>query len=130
VLSSVTPAAAAYAPERVVETTIGPYAVTIEVAPARRGPQSFRVTARGDTEATPPAASIQLDLQQAAGPVQGLPVTFPYRLSGAIEVGRPTGFTFVSSSVNVPGTGAWTGTLTLVASPTRQYTANFTYQVV
>lgn len=130
VLASVTPAAAAYAPKRVIDAMIGPYAVTIEVAPARRGPQSFRITAQGATEATVPAQSIQLDLGQTSGAVRALPVSFPYRLPGTIVVGRPTGFTFVSSSVNVPETGAWTGTLTLVAGPTQPYAADFTYRVV
>jgi copper transport protein len=129
-LSSVTPAAAAYAPRRVIDTTIGPYAVTIEVAPARRGPQSFRITAQGATEATAPAQSVQLDLGRRSGAVRALPVIFRYRLSGKIVVGRPTGFTFVSSSVSVPETGAWTGTLTLVAGPLQQYTGDFTYRVV
>lgn len=130
VLSSTPPAVTAYAPTRVVHATIGPYAVTIQVAPARRGPQSFRVTAEGATAGTPPARSIQLDLGQETGSVQALPVTFPYRLPGAIAPDRPTPLTFVSSAVDVPTTGPWTGTLTVVAGETAQYTDAFTYDVV
>jgi copper transport protein len=130
VLSSTAPAATAYAPTRVVHATIGPYAVTIEVGPARRGPQSFRVTATGATAATAPARSVRLDLGQAAGAVRALPVGFPYRLPGPIRAGQPTASTFASASVDIPRTGTWTGTLTLVASATEQYTADFHYQVL
>ena len=129
-LSSVAPASAAYAPRRVIDATIGPYDVRIEVAPARRGPESFRVRVRGRAEATPPARSVDLDLGQASGAVRALPVSFPYRLPGSIRPGQPTGITFVSSAVNVPVTGLWTGTLTLVAGRTEQYTAEFAYQVL
>lgn len=130
VLSSATPAVTAYAPTRVLQPTIGPYAVTIQVAPARRGPQSFRVTAEGATAATPPARSIQLDLGQDVGAVQALPVTFTYRLPGAIAPDRATPFTFMSSAVDVPTTGAWTGTLTVIAAENAQYTDAFTYDVL
>lgn len=130
VLSSAAPAATAYDPTRVVHATIGPYAVTIEVAPTRRGPQSFRITAEGATDATAPTRSVQLDLGRAAGTVRALPVSFPYRLPGPIRAGRATAFTFVSSSVNVPGAGTWTGTLTLVAGATEQYTDAFHYRVL
>ncbi|WNI18008.1 copper resistance protein CopC [Actinacidiphila sp. ITFR-21] len=130
VLSSAAPAATAYAPTRVVHAAIGPYAVTIEVAPARRGPESFRVTAEGATDATAPVRSVQLDLGRPAGGVRALRVGFPYRLPGPIRPGRATAFTFVSSSVNVPGTGTWTGTLVLVAGPTEQYADAFHYRVL
>lgn len=130
VLSAVEPAATAYAPTRTMYAVIGPYAVTIEVSPARRGPETFRVTAEGTTDATPPTQSIQLDLGQTAGAVQALPVSFPFRLPGAIHAGRATTFTFVSAALNVPDTGTWTGTLTLVASATEQYADAFRYEVL
>ncbi|MHA6757591.1 copper resistance CopC/CopD family protein [Streptacidiphilus sp. PAMC 29251] len=130
VLSSAAPAATAYAPTRVLHATIGPYAVTIEVGPARRGPESFRITAEGSGDKVAAAQSVQLDLGQSAGRVRALPVGFPYRLPGPIHTGQATAFTFVSSSVNVPDPGTWTGTLTLVASATEQYTDAFHYQVL
>jgi copper transport protein len=130
VLSSVAPAATAYAPTRTIHTVIGPYAVTIAVAPARRGPESFRITAKATSQATPPAQSLQLDLGHAGGSVQALPVTFSYRLPGAIDPGKATPFTFVSPSVNIPDTGTWTGTLTLVTGPTEQYADDFDYRVL
>lgn len=129
VLSSVTPAKTAYAPTRAVHTTIGPYDVTIEVAPARRGPESFRVTATGTTAQAPTPQSIQLDLGQAHGAVKALQVSFPFRLPGAISTTAATAFTFVSPSVSVPDTGTWTGTLTVIAGPTEQYTDDFHYRV-
>lgn len=130
VLSSVNPATTAYDPTRLIHSTIGPYAVTISVAPARRGPQSFRITARGMISAAPTPQSVQLDLGQSSGGVQALPVTFPYVLPGALSPGRATPFTFVSPSVNVPDSGTWTATVTIVAGPTEQYVNDFTYRVV
>jgi copper transport protein len=130
VLSSAAPAATAYSPARILHATIGPYTVTVEVGPARRGPESFRVTAESTDAATAPAESVQLDLGQPSGRVQALPVDFPYRLPGPIRAGQATAFTFVSSSVTVPDSGTWTGTLTLVASATDQYTDAFHYQVL
>ncbi|MFI0718540.1 copper resistance protein CopC [Streptomyces sp. NPDC021224] len=130
VLSSVAPAAAAYAPARVVHTVAGPYTVTFEVAPARRGPQSFRVTARGASDATALPRSVQLDVGQGAGGVRDVRVAFPYRLPGPVLPGRATAFTFVSSSVVVPAAGRWTATLTVVAGPTEQYTTALHYRVL
>jgi copper transport protein len=130
VLSSIAPAAAAYAPTRVVHAVIGPYTVTVEVAPARRGPQSFRVTAEGAADTTALPQSVRLDLGQDAGAVKDLPVGFPYRLPGPLRPGKATAFTFVSSSVNVPAAGAWTATLTLVAGPAEQYTDALHYWVL
>jgi copper transport protein len=130
VLSSVAPAAEAYAPARTLHAVIGPYTVTFEVAPARRGPQSFRVTAVGAAESTALPRSVQLDLGQDAGAVKDLRVRFPYRLPGAIRPGKATAFTFVSSSVDVPAKGGWTATLTLVAGPAEQYTGALRYRVL
>lgn len=130
VLSSVAPAAAAYAPTRVVHAVVGPYAVTFEVAPARRGPQSFRVTAEGAGDTTALPRSLSLDLGQDAGGVEDLRVRFPYRLPGPVRPGEATAFTFVSSPVNVPAAGRWTATLTVVAGTTEQYTAALHYRVL
>ncbi|WP_375476453.1 copper resistance CopC/CopD family protein [uncultured Jatrophihabitans sp.] len=130
VLSSVVPAETAYAPARVMHAAIGPYEVTIRVAPARRGPESFRITAAATADSAPLPQSIQLDIGQRGGSVQALPVSFPYRLPGAIDAGRADSVTFVSPSVNVPGAGTWTGTLTVVTGPTEQYADDFDYQVL
>ncbi len=131
VLSSTPPAEVSYAPTRVVDRIIGPYAVRISVSPARRGPQSFRVVATGKDAATPPASALELALDTGdSTAVRALPVSFPYRLPGVLSPGRPTPFTFVSPSVNVPEVGTWTGTLTVVAGPTLQYTDTFRYRVL
>ncbi|MEV8515135.1 copper resistance protein CopC [Dactylosporangium sp. NPDC051484] len=129
VLSSITPAEAAYAPQLQLRTAIGPYAVSIAVAPLRRGPESFRITVAGHTDATPPAESLQLVLSQPDGPVRALEVRFPYRIPGAIQPGAPTPMTFSSTTVNVPSAGTWTATLTVVAGRTRQYTDAFDFRV-
>ncbi|MBT0768704.1 copper resistance protein CopC/CopD [Kineosporia sp. J2-2] len=123
-LSSVTPASAAYAPHRTVTTEAGPYTVTVEIAPARRGPQGLRIVTRGRGT---PVRSVVLELQHEN---DRLPITFPYRLPGPLRNGEPTTSTFVSASVNIPETGDWTAQLTLVAGPTRQYATAFTYTVV
>ncbi|WP_328914995.1 MULTISPECIES: copper resistance CopC/CopD family protein [unclassified Streptomyces] len=130
VLSSVAPAGAAYAPTRVVHAVVGPYTVIFEVAPARRGLESFRVTAQGAGDTTALPRSVSLDLGQDAGAVEDLRVPFSYRLPGSIRPGRATAFTFVSSSVNVPAAGRWTATLTVVAGPTEQYTTALHYRVL
>ncbi|GAA2579745.1 hypothetical protein GCM10010399_06840 [Dactylosporangium fulvum] len=129
VLSSITPAEAAYAPQQQIRTAIGPFAVTIGIAPVRRGPQSFRITVAGRTDATPLAQSLQLQLRQPDGPVRALEVRFPYRLPGEIRPGVPTPITFPSTTVNVPSAGSWTGTLTVVAGRTQQYTTIFDFRV-
>ncbi|MER7002855.1 copper resistance protein CopC [Dactylosporangium sp. NPDC000555] len=129
VLSSITPAEAAYAPQLRMRTAIGPFAVTIAVKPLRRGPESFRITVAGHTDATPPAESLHLVLSQPDGPVRALEVRFPYRIPGAIQPGVPTPMTFSSTSVTVPSAGTWTGTLTVVAGRTRQYTDAFDFRV-
>ncbi|MEV6931324.1 copper resistance protein CopC, partial [Dactylosporangium sp. NPDC051485] len=129
VLSSITPAEAAYAPERHIDAAIGPYAVTVDIAPVRRGPQRLRITVAGRTDATPPAQSLQLVLSQAGGPVRALEVRFPYRIPGAVRPGEPTPVTFSGSSVNVPSAGPWTGTLTVVAGRTQQFTGAFDFRV-
>ena len=129
VLSSITPAEAAYAPQKRVDTTIGPYAVSIGIAPTRRGPESFRIAVVGSTDATALAQSLALELSQPDGPVRALRVDFPYRLPGAIRPGAPTPITFSSASVNVPSAGAWIATLTVIGGPLQQYTAVFDFRV-
>lgn len=129
-LSSVAPGTDVYAPTRTIAEQIGPYAVTVDVGPARRGPQTFRVTVTGDTPDTAVPRELRLDLALADGSVRGLTVDFPYRLPGAIRGDTATPFTFVSSAVSVPVTGEWSGTLTVIADERRQYAAEFGYRVV
>ncbi|GAA3296613.1 copper resistance protein CopC/CopD [Dactylosporangium vinaceum] len=128
-LSSITPAEAAYAPELHATITVDPYIVAVDIAPLRRGPQSHRVTITGRAEATPPARSVQLVLSQPghAGPTPG--VRFPYRLPGALRPGEPTPVAFAGGAVTVPSSGAWTGTLTIEASDSRQFTGTFDFRV-
>ncbi|MFT4043745.1 MAG: CopD family protein [Gordonia sp. (in: high G+C Gram-positive bacteria)] len=132
VLSSTNPAVSAYAPTRTAHVVLGPYDVVVRVGPARRGPESFRVTAVASTSAAPPPQSIRLTLRQKGIGVRALPVDFGYRLPGTLHPGRPTAFTFVSSSVNVPATGIWTGTLTVDGGPDQPlaYVGQFSYQVL
>ncbi|HWK93014.1 MAG TPA: copper resistance protein CopC [Luteimicrobium sp.] len=122
VLSSVPPAESAYAPTATRHTTVGPYAVTFEAGPVRRGPTSFRVTVLPPSEAAPMPTVLELTLAQPGGPVTGLAVRFPYRVPGALAPGRPTPVTFTSETVTVPSTGAWTATLTVGADRLDQYT--------
>lgn len=77
VLSSLTPAAAAYAPTRTIETTVGEYALRIDVGPARRGPETFRVvvTPTSPQSGVPAPTSISLVLRQPDSGVRGLPST-------------------------------------------------------
>lgn len=134
VLSSLTPAAAAYAPTRTIETTVGEYALRIDVGPARRGPETFRVVVTPTAPQTGVAAptSISLVLRQPDSGVRGLPVDFSYRLPGEINHGRPAPVTFISPAVTVPTTGEWIGTLTLtpVAGDSIAHVKDFTYRVV
>jgi copper transport protein len=102
VLSSITPAEAAFAPQARMHTAIGPCTVTIGIAPTRRGPESFRVVVTGRTDATSLPQSLQLELSQAAGPVRALGVSFPYRLPGAIRPGTPTPITFPAPPSTCP----------------------------
>lgn len=129
VLSSITPAEASYAPRVVQTRTIGPYTVTIEGGPARRGPQSFRVTAVGRSDAAPLPRGVQLQLDEDDGPVRAVNVTFPYRVAGVLRPGRPTPVTFTSSTVTLPRPGAWRATVTVVADRFDQYTADVRYPV-
>lgn len=134
VLSSLTPAAAAYAPTRTIETTVGEYALRIDVGPARRGPETFRVVVTPTAPQTGVAAptSISLVLRQPDSGVRGLPVDFSYRLPGDINHGRPAPVTFISPAVTVPTTGEWIGTLTLnpVTGDSIAHVKDFTYRVV
>jgi copper transport protein len=129
VLSSVTPAEAAYAPTVTRHARVGPYAVTFEAGPARRGPESFRVTAVASTPDSPGPQTVRIVLRQDDGPVQGLHADVPYRIAGALVPGRPTPVTFASATVTVPATGRWTATVTVVAGEYEQYTAAFSYLV-
>jgi copper transport protein len=129
VLSSITPAAADYAPTVTAHEKIGPYRVTLEVAPARAGPETFKVTVLepGFNAALP--ESLDVELSQPGGPVQSLRVQFPYRIAGVLHPGEPTPVTFTSAAVTVPRTGQWTASVTVVASPLEQYTADLNYRV-
>jgi copper transport protein len=129
VLSSISPAEAAYSPTATVRSEIGPYRVTMEVSPTRRGPQTFRVEVVEPSFDSPFPQSVQVQLSQPDGSVQNLKLQFPYRLAGVIHPGRPTPVTFTSAAVNVPQTGRWTATVTVVVSRLEQYTADLPYRV-
>lgn len=121
VLSSVDPAQATYAPTTTQTLTAGPYTVSLRIAPARRGPVGFRVTVTGAADATPLAQQVQLTLDEPGGAVRALPVEFTARIPGSIRGGQPVPMTFVSSVVVLPDIGDWRAQLTVVASPTEQY---------
>ncbi|MGC4932661.1 copper resistance CopC/CopD family protein [Gordonia sp. DT30] len=131
-LSSVAPAATTYAPTRSAELAVGGYRVDVDVGPARRGPQTFRVTVIPRTPGTPPPQRIELSLRNADAGVASLPVEFVYRLPGSIEQGRAASVTFVSPAVNVPTTGDWSGTLKVVPGyqDSLVYVGGFTYPVI
>lgn len=129
VLSSITPAAADYAPTVVSHQKIGPYRVTLEVAPARTGPETFRITVLEPSFNAALPDSLDVELSQSNGPVKSLKVQFPYRIAGVIHPGKPTPVTFTSAAVTVPRTGEWTASVTVVASALEQYTADLSYRV-
>ncbi|MFT8636863.1 MAG: copper resistance protein CopC [Pseudoclavibacter sp.] len=129
VLSSISPAEAAYSPTATARSEIGPYRVTMEVSPARRGPQTFRVQVVEPNFDSAFPQSVQVQLSQPDGSVQNLKLQFPYRVAGVIHSGRPTPVTFTSAAVNVPQTGTWTATVTVVVSRLEQYTADLPYWV-
>lgn len=122
VLSSVDPAQATYAPTTTQTLTAGPYTVDLRIAPARRGPVGFRVTVGGAVDETPLAQQVELTLNQPGGAIRALPVEFTARIPGDIRAGQPVPMTFVSSVVVLPAIGDWQAQLTVVASPTEQYT--------
>ena len=129
VLSSITPAEAAYAPQEMITTEVGPYTAAIQVGPLRRGPQTFRITVTPPTADAPLPQELRLVLSQADGPAE-LSVDFPYRLPQTIQAGEPTPFVFVSAAVEIPASDVWIGTLTVVAAPLEQYTTAFDYRVL
>ncbi|MHA7985045.1 copper resistance CopC/CopD family protein [Rathayibacter sp. CAU 1779] len=129
VLSSITPAEAAYAPVVAQQRTIGPYTVTFDGGPARRGQQSFRVTVVGADDSTPLPQRVELQLSEASGPVKALPVSFPFRVAGVNHPGTATPIDFASATVTLPRSGSWVATLTVVADAFDQYTAELDYPV-
>ena len=129
VLSSITPAADDYAPIASATTDIGPYAVTVEIAPVRLGPQSLRVTVLPPEENSAQPQELEVSLRQVDGAVQGLEVDFPYRIPGALHPGEATPTTFVSSAVNVPATGSWVASIAIVVDALDQYAGSITYTV-
>ncbi|AYG02182.1 copper resistance CopC/CopD family protein [Gryllotalpicola protaetiae] len=129
VLSSITPAAADYAPTVTAHEKIGPYRVTLEVAPARTGPETLKVTVLEPSFNAALPDSIDVELSQPGGPVKSLDVQFPYRIAGVLHPGRPTPVTFTSAAITVPRTGEWTASVTVVASALEQYTADLSYRV-
>lgn len=126
VLSSITPAKDDWMPVATAESRIGPYEVSVEVAPARRGPQSLRLTVTPPTVDSPPQ-ELRVVLRNDRG--VELPVELPYRVPQALSPGEPTDVAFISASVNVPSTGSWTIAVTVVASPVEQYAGDLTYDV-
>jgi len=129
VLSSITPAAADYAPTVTQHAKIGPYRVAFEVAPARQGPETLRITVLEPSFNAALPDSLDVRLSQPGGPVKSLAVQFPYVIAGVVHPGRPTPVTFTSSAVNVPRTGEWTAAVTIVVSALEQYTDDFAYRV-
>ncbi|GAA4157092.1 copper resistance protein CopC [Gryllotalpicola daejeonensis] len=129
VLSSITPASADYAPTATRHETIGPYAVTLEVAPARTGPETLKITVLEPSFNAALPESLDVTLGQSGGPVKALKVQFPYRIAGVLHPGKPTPVAFTSAAVTVPRTGEWTASVTVVAGPLEQYTADLSYQV-
>lgn len=129
VLSSITPAAADYAPTATANEKIGPYRVTLEVAPARTGPETLKVTVLEPSFNAALPASLDVTLSQPGGPMKRLNVQFPYRIAGVLHPGKPTPITFTSAAVTVPRTGDWTANVTVVASALEQYTADVHYRV-
>ena len=101
----------------------------MEVGPARRGPQTLRLRVVPSGAAAKPPAAVEVQLSQAAGPVQDLKVQFPYRLAGVVHGQEPTPVTFTSADVDVPRTGRWIATVTVVADRLDQYTADLGYRV-
>lgn len=129
VLSSIAPAAADYAPTVTRHEKIGPYQVTLEVSPARQGPETLRITVLEPSFNAALPDSLDVELSQPGGPVKSLAVQFPYRIAGVLHPGKPTPVTFTSAAVSVPRTGEWTASVTVVASALEQYTADLSYRV-
>jgi copper transport protein len=129
VLSSITPASADYAPTVTRHEKVGPYDVTLEIAPARTGPETLKITVLEPSFNAALPSSLDVSLSQPGGPVKALAVQFPYRIAGVVHPGRPTPVTFTSAAVTVPRDGAWTASVTIVASALEQYTADFSYRV-
>ncbi|GAA4178577.1 copper resistance CopC/CopD family protein [Gryllotalpicola koreensis] len=129
VLSSITPAAADYAPTVTQHEKIGPYRVTLEVSPTRTGPETLKITVLEPSFNAALPDALDVSLSQAGGPVKSLAVDFPYRLAGVVHPGKPTPVTFTSAAVTVPRTGEWTASITVVASALEQYTADLHYRV-
>lgn len=129
VLSSITPARDSWAPDHTVTTTAGPWRLTVEIGPTRRGPETFKVTAVQPTFNSPLPESVGLELSQVDGPVRDLEAQFPYRLAGVLRPGTPTPVTFTSAALSVPRTGEWAATITIVVSEFEQYAATVRYRV-
>ncbi|WP_176386770.1 CopD family protein [Gulosibacter sp. 10] len=128
-LSSLEPAGDEWAPLALQEAEIGPYHVTVQIAPARLGPQTFKVTVLPLDPAQPNPPELGVTLQQVDGVLGDLPVEFPYRLPAPLSPGEAVPVTFTSAAVNVPETGEWEGTITLVVDRLEQYSGTVRYEV-
>lgn len=131
VLSSLTPAKAAYAPVTTAQTAAGPYDLTVTISPTRLGPETVTVTAvrRSGDDNTPLAQQVEVSLSQPDGGVQALAVEMPYRVPQSISSGQPTPVRFTSQTVTVPSTGEWTAMVTVVDSEIEQYTTTVVFTV-
>jgi copper transport protein len=129
VLSSVTPAIDEWRPSYEATATAGPYEVQIEVAPARLGPQTVRISVTPPEPNAPQPEVLEASLQQIDGPVADLDVDFPIRLPEPLDPEEPTTTTFISAAVNVPDTGEWEVVVVLVVDRLEQYSTSFRYDV-
>lgn len=129
VLSSLTPARDDWAPTGEATAEIGPYAVRVEIVPARVGPQALRVTVTPPAEHFAQPDELEATLRPADGGATSLSAEMPYRLPAPRDPGHPTPVTFVSAAVGVPAAGLWAVTLTIVVSPLEQYTGEVRYEV-
>jgi copper transport protein len=129
VLSSVTPALDEWHPVATMTAIAGPYELAIEVAPARLGPQTFRISVTPPEPNSPQPEVVDASLQQVDGPVAALDVAFPIRLPEPLDPDSPTTTTFISSAVNVPDTGEWEVVVVLEVDRLEQYSTSFRYDV-
>ena len=129
VLSSLTPARDDWAPTAEATAEIGPYAVRVEIVPARVGPQALRVTVTPPAERFSQPDVLEAPLRRANGGATSLSAEMPYRLPAPRDPGHPTPVTSISAAVGVPTTGLWAVTLTIVVSRLEQYTGEVRYEV-
>lgn len=132
VVSSITPAREEWSPAVAESTSIGPYEVTVELTPARVGPQTMRVRVLPPHRDTPRPEEIELQLRQpgtAADSVDSVRVDFNYRIPEPYNPQAPAATSFVSSAFSVPAAGDWEASITLVVDRMEQYSEAIKYKV-